>query len=133
MDSERIIYILEQNGITEIKEIVTNENYFVVKFCYEFDNDEIKAAKAYSNEESQEEEGSTDWYNDWYLPYLYDIAKDNIQEVIEEICDEFDIEGEFKEIEAQNLDVDYMEGIAIFCKDSSEIDLEDILNDNLEY
>ena len=88
MDSERIIYILEQNGVDDIEEIVSKDNYFVVRFCYEFDNEEISAAKAYSNEESQEEEGSSDWYSDWYLPYLYDIAKDNIQEVIEEICEE---------------------------------------------
>jgi len=131
MDSERIIYILEQNGINEIEEIAVNENYFVVKFCYEFDNEEISAARAYSNEESQEKEESADWYSDWYTPYLYDIAKDNIQEVLEEICDEFDIEAEFKEAENQKGDIDYMKGIAIFCQDSSEIDLEFILNDNL--
>ena len=131
MDSERIIYILEQNGVDDIEEIVSKDNYFVVRFCYEFDNEEISAAKAYSNEESQEEEGSSDWYSDWYLPYLYDIAKDNIQEVIEEICEEFDIEGEFKEVEAQMGDIDFMKGIAIFCQDSSEVDLEDVLNDNL--
>lgn len=131
MDSERIIYILEQNGIDEVEEIVSSENYFVVKFCYEFDNEEINAARAYSNDESQEEEGSTDWYSDWYTPYLYDIAKDNIQEVIEEICEEFDIEGEFKEFESKKGEIDYMKGIAIFCQDSSEIDLEDILNDNI--
>jgi hypothetical protein len=131
MDSERIIYILEQNGIDEVEEIVSSENYFVVRFCYEFDNEEINAARAYSNDESQEEEGSTDWYSDWYTPYLYDIAKDNIQEVIEEICEEFDIEGEFKELESQKGEIDYMKGIAIFCQDSSEVDLDDILNDNI--
>lgn len=131
MDSERIIYILGQNGIDEIEEIVSSENYFVVKFCYEFDSEEISAARAYSNEESQEKEGSSEWYSEWYIPYLYDIAKDNIHEVIEEISEEFDIEGEFKELDNQKGDIDYMRGVAIFCQDSSEIDLDDILNDNL--
>lgn len=128
MDYDKIISILEQNGMAEAEELVANDSYIVIRFCYDFDRDEMSAARKYANEESGLEEDSSDWYDNYYLAYLLDIAKDNIQEVIEEVCEEFDIEGEFREIK-ENESAEYMKGIAIFCEDSSDIDLEEILSD----
>ena len=128
MDYENIISILEKNGMNDCEELVSNDSYIVIKFCYDFDKDEISAARKYANEESGLEEDSSDWYDNYYLAYLLDIAKDNIQEVVEEVCEEFDIEGEFREIE-ENESAEYMKGIVIFCEDSSDIDLEEILSD----
>lgn len=124
-----LVDILEGNDLTEVEVIKSNENYSVIRFCYDFDQEEMAAAKAYASGESEEEEGSNEWYENWYTPYLYDVAKDNIQEIIEEICDDFELEGEFKEAERYNLSKEFMKGIIIFCKDSSEIEMEDIIND----
>lgn len=123
------VEILEENELTDVKVIKASENYSVISFNYDFDDEEMSSARAYANDESEEEEGSSEWYENWYIPYLYDIAKDNVQEIIEEICDDFELEGEFKESESYDLSQEFMKGIIIFCKDSSEVEMEDIIND----
>lgn len=126
------VELLEENDLTDVKVIKSSESYCIIGFCYDFDDDEMSSASAYANDESDEEEGSEEWNENWYLPYLYDIAKDNVQEIIEEICDDFDIEGEFKQIESYDLSQEFMKGIIVFCTDSSEVEMEDIINDYIQ-
>lgn len=130
MDSEKIIEILSQNGVSDEEIISSSENYIVIRFCYDFDSDEKSAARAYANEESGAEEDSEDWTSNWYTSYLYDIARDNIQETIEDICEEFDIEGEFRESENEDGEnTDFMRAYAIFCEDSCDVDFDEILSE----
>ena len=88
-----IIEMLEENGLTEIEEILVDDDKVIVEFFYDFDRDELKAAESYANEESDTEKESEEWKKDWYIPYLLDIAKDNIENIIEDIGDEFEVEG----------------------------------------
>lgn len=127
MDFGRIIDLLEQNGVNDCEEIISEDNYSIIRFCYDFDKEEIDAARAYANEESGLKEDSTEWYENYYLSYLYDIAKDNLQEIMEEICEEFELEGEFKELN-ETESSEYMKGFFIFCEDSSDIDIDEILS-----
>lgn len=128
MEEIELLEVLEKNGLSEIEEIKSDDTCKVFKFCYDFQNDELKAARAYSNSESNVTEDSAEWYENWYTPYLYDIAKDNIQEVIEEICEEYEIEGEFKEVEEYNMSIEFMKGFIMFCTDSSSIDIDEMIN-----
>lgn len=122
---EEIVDYLESNGLTELEVVKSTKEYIAVKFCYDYDKDEISAAEAYSNEEGDCEEGSTEWYENWYLPYLVDIAKDNIQEIVEDICEEFDVDGEFRQIEEYENHIEFFKGLVVFSADSTDIDFED--------
>ena len=124
-----IIDFLEDNGLSEVEEVKSSDDYIVVKFYYDFDSDELSGAKEYANEESDVEEESDEWYKDYYLSYLGDIAKDNCNEIIEEASEEFEIECLCKPLEMDNNSSSYMKFISVFNKGLDELDLEDILND----
>jgi len=85
MEISEIEDFLGDNGLSEIEEIKNDENYSVIKFYYDFDKDELSAARAYANDESDLESESAEWYTDWYLSYLSDLAKDNVEEIMEEL------------------------------------------------
>lgn len=124
---EEIVDYLEGNGLTELEVVRSSKEYIAIKFCYDYDKDEAEAARAYSNEEGDSEEGSAEWYENWYLPYLIDIAKDNIQEIVEDICEEFDVEGEFKQIEEYENHIEFFRGLVVFSTDLADVDFEELL------
>ena len=131
MQTTEIIEFLEENGLSEIEEIKTEDNFIVLKFYYDFDTDEILAARAYANEESDLEEESDEWYRDWYLSYLSDIAKDNVEGIVEDLGDELELASKIKEVEIDVNNADYMKFVAILCSEDFEEDLEETLNDYL--
>ena len=98
MQTTEIIEFLEENGLSEIEEIKIEDNFVVLKFYYDFDKDEILAARAYANEESDLEEESDEWYRDWYLSYLSDIAKDNVEGIVEDLGDELEFSSKINEV-----------------------------------
>ena len=126
-----IIEMLEENGLTEIEEILVDDDKVIVEFFYDFDRDELKAAESYANEESDTEKESEEWKKDWYIPYLLDIAKDNIENIIEDIGDEFEVEGMAHELNIDGNNTDYIKFIAAFCTEDCDLSLEDMLNDYL--
>jgi hypothetical protein len=129
MEVTSIIDFLEEDGLSEIEELKTEENVVVLKFYYDFDKEEISAARAYANEESDAEEESDEWYKDWFFSYLYDVAKDNVGEVLEEIEEEFEVSSMYKILANEASNSEYSKFIAILCNDTFEGDLEDILKD----
>ncbi|NLK96384.1 MAG: hypothetical protein GX275_14560 [Clostridiales bacterium] len=129
MDSEKLIELLEENGLSEVEVKSHNSKYVSIEFSYEYDYEETSAAREYANEESDFEEDSREWTEDWYSVYLDDIVNDNVQEIIEEICEELDIEAEFKKIEEESQIGDVYKGIIVFCYDSTEIDMESLLSE----
>ncbi|MBM7834964.1 hypothetical protein [Clostridium sardiniense] len=131
MNAFDIIEILEDNGLTEIQEVLVKDDRVVLEFFYDFDNEELNAAKAYANEESDLEEGSDEWNRDWFIPYLLDIAKDNIESTIEEINDELEFEGMAHELNIDGNNKDYIKFISVFCTEDCDIELEEMLNDYL--
>ncbi len=86
MNREEIIDYLNDNDIYNIEEIEYNEDVFPIKIYYEFDEEEIVAAKAYAEEEASKENiEDGEEVDDLYKPYLNDISKDNIEDILEEL------------------------------------------------
>lgn len=129
MEITEIIDFLQRNELTEVEEIAVEEDFAVLKFYYDFDKDEIEAARSYANEESDLEEDSENWYSDWYLSYLIDVANDNISEIFEEADEEFEIASMYKVMEGEAGSNEYIKFIAVLCTDSFDGDLEEILEE----
>ncbi|CUQ08749.1 hypothetical protein BH721_04615 [Clostridium baratii] len=131
MNVADIIDILEENGLSEVEELMVEEDNAVVEFFYDFDRDELTAAKAYANEESDAEENSDEWNREWFIPYLLDLAKDNVEAVLEDINEELQLEGIIKEANIDGNNNDYIKFVGAFCTENCSLDLEEILNDYL--
>ena len=132
MKSLEIINYLEDNDFADIEELKKKSNFVIIRFYYDFDKEEISAAKAYSTEESDFEPESDEWYKEYYIPYLRDIAVDNAESVIEEIMEEFELEAKYKELGMENGDSGYFKFIAAFSEELTDAELEEILNDYYE-
>lgn len=132
MKSLEIINFLEDNGLADIEEIKQKSNYVMIRFYYDFDKEELSAAKTYSTEESDFEPESDEWYNEYYIPYLRDIAVDNVESIIEEIVEEFEVEAKYKEFGMENGESGYFKFVATFSDELADMEMEDILNDYVE-
>lgn len=131
MDYQEIIEFLEDNGVSEVEELRSDNDNMIIKFYYDFDKEELAAARAYANEESDVEEESDEWYRDWYLSYLYDIAKDELDETFEELNEEFNTSSVFKILANDANNSEYVKFVAIICDEEYDEDLEEQLNDYL--
>lgn len=129
MDISEVISYLEENGLADIEEVKQDDDYTVVKFYYDFDKEEISAAKSYSNDESDFEEESDEWYREYYIPYLKDIAVDNAESIIEDVMDEFEVQCCLKELGMENGESGYFKFVIAVSDNMDESELEDILND----
>ena len=121
--------MLEKNQLSQIEEVEYKEGAVVLRFFYDFDEDEIKAARAYSNDESEDEENGDAWYEEFFLPYLYDIAVDNAGEVVEEIMEELNVNAQFVSYEMDEEEYSYNEFIAVFCPKGNAIEIEQVLEE----
>ncbi len=127
MDREEIIDYLNDNDIYNIEEIEYNEDVFPIKIYYEFDEEEILAAKAYTEEESPPKGNIEDEEEeDLYKPYLNDIAKDNIDDILEDLKEELDIEAQYVCYD-DNVDNGVNEFIVVFYEKGRNIDIEEII------
>ena len=131
MDYQDIIEFLEDNGVSEVEELRSDNDNMIIKFYYDFDKEELAAARAYANEESDVEEESDEWYRDWYLSYLYDIAKDELDETFEELNEEFNTSSLYKILTNDASNSEYVKFVAIICDEEFNEDLEEQLNDYL--
>lgn len=129
MDKKAIIKVLSENKLNSIEEVPYNEEALVVRFFYEFDNEEIDAAKAYSNDESEDEENGDEWYEEFFLPYLNDLAVDNVGEIIEDIMEKLNIEGQFVSYEMDEEEYSYNEFIAAFFPQGKLKEIEEVLEE----
>lgn len=123
--------MLEESGLTEISEILVEDNHAILEFFYDFDSDELSAAKSYANEESDAEEGTSEWRRDWYIPYLLDIAKDNSEGIIEDAMDEFELEWKLNEVNVDSNNNGYIKFMLACCEEDYTGDLDELLNDYL--
>jgi len=129
MDKVKIIEFLKQNELSNIEEINYKENAVVVRFTYEFDDLEVEAAKAYANDESEDEEEGEIWYEEFFYPYLSDLAIDNVGEILEELMESRNIEAQFVSYEIDEEDYGYNEFIAVFTSKENEVDIEQVLEE----
>ena len=131
MNVKDIINILNDNGLSEVEELVAADKYSLINFYFDFDKDLQDAAKAYANEESKEEEFSAKWYSEYYFPYLYDFANDEVLEVIEEIIESLDLEGEMMAFQMTEKTSDYVQFMALFTEEESNVAIEEVVREYL--
>lgn len=129
MKKSEIIRFLSENELADVEDVKYKDGIVVVRFFYDFDDDEIKAAKAYANEESDFETESEEWYRDYVLPYLNEIAIDNVEDVINDAKENFEIEGQFISYDIDLVDYNYNEFIAIFYDEDKDVDIDEVLDD----
>lgn len=129
MQESQIIKILNENELSEIEVLKKDDDFVLINFYFDFDKDVLDAAKVYSNEESSLEEYSKDWYKEYYFPYLYDFANDEVLEIIEEIVEELGIEGEMMAIQMTEKTSDYVQFMALFTEEDSNISIEEVVKD----
>lgn len=132
MDISEIKSFLEDNDLSDVEEIKQEDDYILLKFYYDFDKDELMAAKSYSNEESDFEAESDEWYNEYYIPFLNDIADDNVESIVEDAAEEFEIEGKYKSLVMESGELGYLRFVAVFSAEMDESEMEDILNDYVQ-
>ncbi|MEQ8154778.1 MAG: hypothetical protein ABRQ25_07850 [Clostridiaceae bacterium] len=124
-----ILKALDEKGLSNIEEIGYKEGFLLVKFSYDYDQDELAAAKAFSDDEGTYETGSEKWYRELYMPCLYDISLDNVEEIIDEVMEETETEGQFL---AYDLDINnpvYSDFIALFSNEENNKDIEEVLEE----
>lgn len=129
MKNEIIMEKLQEASLNDIEILKSEEEYVLLRFFYDFDDAELDAAKAYSNDESGKEEESEQWFSEFYIPYLEEISLDNVAEVLEELRDEEEMEVQFVSYEMEEEDVDYQEFIVLFKNKEKEIDIDTLLDE----
>lgn len=129
MDKEKILEYLDESGMSDIEVVKEEKDYMAVKFYYDFDSDELKAAEAYANDESGKEKDDS-WFEEFYLPYLTELAVDNVGEVVEEIMGDTGTKAQFISYQMEE-DDDFSEFIAVFHDENAVLSIEDIL-ENIE-
>lgn len=132
MKSSEIINYLEDADLADIEELKRSAKYVIIKFYYDFDKEEMSAAKAYSTEESDYEPESDEWYNEYYVPYLKEIAVDNVESIMEEVMEELELEAVYKQLGMENGDTGYFKFVAAFSNELTDTEMEDILNDYID-
>ena len=131
MQELEIINILKENDLSDVEVLKNEEKYVLVNFYFDFDKDLQDAAKAYANSESNEEEFSNAWYNEYYFTYLYDFANDEVLEVIEEIIESLDLEGEMMAFQMTEKTSDYVQFMALFTEEESNVAIEEVVREYL--
>ncbi|WP_326513196.1 hypothetical protein [Clostridium intestinale] len=129
MVKNEIIKALKEKGVSDIEEIKYKRGYLLVKFFYDFDDDEISAARTYSNEEGTYESETEEWFKELYLPYLYDISLDNVEEYIEEITEEYEVQGQFVAYDVDINNPTFGEFLAIFSEDEEDVDIDEVVEE----
>lgn len=129
MNVIEIIEFLKDSGLTQVEEIEYKDDILVLRCYYDFDKDEIIAAKSFATEESDYELESEEWYSEYLIPYLNDIAVDNLSDIVEETMDEFEVEGQFSSYDIDRNNFEYSEFILAFSDSEEEIDIDNILDD----
>ncbi|HDK7137930.1 TPA: hypothetical protein PTV74_001699 [Clostridium botulinum] len=128
MNKEEIIDYLNDNDIYNIEEIEYNEDVFPIKIYYEFDEEEILAAKTYAEEEDSKEniEDGEEEEDLLYKPYLNDISRDNVEDILEELKEDLDIEAQYICYD-DAVDNGVNEFIVVFYEKGKNVDIDEII------
>ncbi len=129
LNKKEIIAFLEANDIEDIEEIEYKEDALLLRFYYDFDSDEISSARAYANDECEEDKESEAWFEEFFLPYLNDIAVDNVGEIIEELTEKHELNAQYVTYETDSENYDYCEFIVVVSSKDKKYEIEDILDE----
>lgn len=126
MNRKEILNFLEENQLSDIKEISYEGEELIIAFKYYFDDIEIEAANEYANEEYEGDIKDESWYYEYFLPYLDDFALDNVEDILEECAEEYDMNYEFIAYELTENRYDYNNFVVVFSKDEIN-NIDDII------
>lgn len=129
LNKKDVIKFLENNDLTDIEEINYKEDALVVRFYYDFDSEELASARAYANDECEEEQESDEWFEEFFLPYLNELAIDNAGEVMEELMEDLDLKVQYVTYETDKESYDYCEFIAVVSEKDKNYEIEEILDE----
>ena len=127
MNVKDIIDILNNNGLSEVEELVSGDKYSLINFYFDFDKDVEEAAKSYADDESTA--GSEEWMKEFYLPYLYDYANDEVLEIVEEIIEDLDVEGEMMAFQMNEKTAGYVQFMVLFNEEGYDVAIEEIVKE----
>ena len=113
MQELEIINILKENDLSDVEVLKNEEEYVLVNFYFDFDKEEFSNA----------------WYNEYYFPYLYDFANDEVLEVIEQVIETLDVEGEMMAFQMTEKTSDYVQVMALFTEEDSNVVIEDVVRE----
>lgn len=128
MNKDNILEYLENNGLTDIDIIREEEGLIVATAFYDFDDEEMEAAKAYAEGQVTDEEDE-EASEEYLTNYLVDLAVDNLGEVFEELIDEEGIDAQYLTYEMDPEEPDTIQVAMLFSKGDLDKDLEDILDE----
>ncbi|GAA0120784.1 MULTISPECIES: hypothetical protein [Clostridium] len=126
MNRDEILEFLEENELSDIKEISYEGEELIIAFKYYFDGVEIEAANEYANEEYKGEIEDESWYYEYFLPYLSDFALDNVEDILDECAEEYDMNYEFIAYELTEKRYDHNNFVVVFSKDEIN-NIDDII------
>lgn len=128
MNKDNILQYLENNGLSDIDILKEEEGLIVATAYYDFDGDELDAAKAYADDQVEEDD-SEEVYNEFFNNYLVDLAVDNLGEVMEELIEEEGIDAQYLTYELDPEEVESLQVAMLFSSGDADNDLEDILDE----
>jgi hypothetical protein len=128
MNKDNILEYLENNGLTDVDIIREEEGLIVATAFYDFDDEEMEAAKAYAEGQVTDEEDE-EASEEYLMNYLVDLAVDNLGEVFEELIDEEGIDAQYLTYEMDPEEPDTIQVAMLFSKGDLDKDLEDILDE----
>jgi hypothetical protein len=129
MERSRIVEFLEDNGLSEIEEIKYNDKVVLLKFDFDFDEEELESARAYADDECEEEKEGDSWYEEYFLNYLNELAVDTVGEVTEDLMEELSLQAQFASYELTKENHTYNEFMCVFYENGIDVDLDEILDE----
>lgn len=128
MKATEIVKFLNENDLSDVEVLKSNKDLVLVNFYLDFDKDLLDAAKAYADDECEDSE-SKEWEQDYYLPYLYDYANDEVLSIVEDITEDLEIAGEFMAFQMKDKSAEYVQFMALFTEEDSDIVFEDVVRE----
>ena len=128
MNKDNILEYLENNGLTDVDIIREEEGLIVATAFYDFDDEEMEAAKAYAEGQITDEEDA-EASEEYLMNYLVDLTVDNLGEVFEELIDEEGVDAQYLTYEMDPEEPDTIQVAMLFSKGDLDKDLEDILDE----
>ena len=128
MKVNEIVSFLQENELGDVEILKSEKDLLLVNFYYDFDEDLLAAAKAYAKEKG-EDESSEAWEKEYYLPYLYDFCNDEVLSIVEDITEELNIAGEFMAFQMKDRTTEYVQFMALFTNEDSDISIEEVVKD----
>ncbi len=127
MNKESIEEFLVCNGLSEVEKLdYKDEKFLLFKCLYEFDEDEIDAAKAYADDECEEKDIDI-WRKKYIISYLKELAIDTVEELIEEIEEKLQLKWKLVFLCMDEENMEFSKFLIVFNKYYNEINIQQIL------